>query len=103
MLDLRALNCTLELLRFHFISDKRSLEVFIFQHLLLCVETACSVPVLVGLNVPGAGVGIVEAGDVEHLELLVLQRAHRLHRILLLREVDVVALESKSANERVKI
>ena len=51
--------------------------------------------VLVGLDVRRAGVGVVEAGDVEHLELLVLQTAHRLHGVLLLRPVHIVALEGK--------
>ena len=53
------------------------------------------VPVLIGLDVRCAGVGVVEAGDVEHLELLVLQSAHRLHRVLLLRPVHIVALEGE--------
>merc|ERR1719327_1616905 len=55
------------------------------------------VPVLVGLDVRSAGVGVVEAGDVEHLELLVLQTAHRLHGVFLLRPVHIVALEGEPA------
>ena len=61
-----------------------------------------SVLVLVCLDVRGASVGVVKAGHVEHLELLVLQAAHRLHRVLDLGEVDIVTLEGEPGNERVK-
>ena len=60
----------------------------------------CSVPVLVRLDVLGTGGGVVEAGWVEHLELLVLQGAHRTHRVFKLGEVDIVTLESEPGNER---
>ena len=59
-----------------------------------------SVPVLVRLDVLGACSGVVEAGGVEHLELLVLEGAHRTHRVFHLGEVDIVALESEPGNER---
>ena len=59
-----------------------------------------SVPVLVRLDVLGAGGGVVKAGRVEHLELLVLQGAHRTHRVFKLGEVDIVTLESEPGKER---
>ena len=56
-------------------------------------------PVLVGLDMLGVGGGVVEAGGVEHLELLVGEAVHRLHRVFLLRPVDVVTFDGKPANE----
>ena len=47
----------------------------------------------------GVGGGVVEAGWVEHLELLVGEAVHRLHRVFLLRPVDVVTFDGKPANE----
>ena len=61
----------------------------------------CSVLVLVSLDMRGAGVGVVKAGHVEHLELLVLEGAHRTDRVFHLGEVDIVTLESEPGNERV--
>ena len=61
-----------------------------------------SVPVLVRLDVLGTCGRVVEARGVEHLELLVLEGAHRTHRVFHLGEVDVVALESEPGNERME-
>ena len=82
------------------LSYERNMGSFISKDLLQ--RGHCSVLVLVGLNVRGAGVGVVEAGHVEHLELLVLQAAHRLHRVLHLGEVHIVTLESEPGNEWVR-